>query len=118
MDFILILYNVYTVSSYTPVLSTFCETKSVTTNCNTTESKTGTLTCSSGQTCQNNACVATCTPTTWSPLPSTVACGTSFTQTNSCTTQSAVGTKCTECALYDQNNNCIQNKVCVNNICQ
>jgi hypothetical protein len=51
--------------SYTPALNTFCGTKSVTTNCGTTESKTGTLICPTYSVCANGACtkpkyIATC----------------------------------------------------------
>jgi DMSO/TMAO reductase YedYZ heme-binding membrane subunit len=51
-----------TPTSYTPALNTFCGSKSVTDNCGTTSTKTGTLICTSPQTCINNAC--SCTPTT------------------------------------------------------
>jgi hypothetical protein len=46
-----------TVTSYTPALNTFCGIRSVTTNCGTTVTMTGTLPCASPNTCVNNACV-------------------------------------------------------------
>lgn len=53
------------VMSYTPALNTFCGTRNVVTNCGTTISKIGTLTCTSPQTCGGggtaNACGCTAT---------------------------------------------------------
>jgi len=50
-----------TVSSYTPALNTFCGSRSVTTNCGTTVTRNGTLTCSSGYTCAaNGTCIMNC----------------------------------------------------------
>ncbi len=47
-----------TVSSYTPALNTFCGSRSVTTNCGTTVTMPGTLTCQTGYSCAaNGTCV-------------------------------------------------------------
>ncbi len=47
-----------TVSSYTPALNTFCGSRSVTTNCGTTITMPGTLTCQTGYSCAaNGSCV-------------------------------------------------------------
>ncbi len=50
--------NGCTVSSYTPALNTFCGSRSVTTNCGTTVTMPGTLTCQTGYSCAaNGTCV-------------------------------------------------------------
>ena len=56
--------NACTVTSYTPALNTFCGSRSVTTNCGTTVTMTGTLPCASPNTCVNNACI----PPTTGPI--------------------------------------------------
>jgi len=77
-----------TVSSYNPAPNTFCGSKSVTTNCGTTVSMTGTLSCPYG--CTNNAC-AGCTVSSYTPALNTF-CGTKSVTTNCGTTETKTGT--------------------------
>jgi hypothetical protein len=49
-----------TVSSYTPALNTFCGSRSVTTNCGTSVTMTGTLSCSSPNTCGGGGTANVC----------------------------------------------------------
>jgi hypothetical protein len=91
--------------NWAPSASNYCPSANtptqISTNCSPIKQRdgvAGTMTCSSGQTCQNNACVD-CVSTTWTPDTSTVCSGTAFTQTSDCsTTRSATGTKnCNVC---------------------
>ncbi len=70
-----------------------------------TQPATGSVTCNSCQTCQNNSCTPrTVTCGTWGPDPVTVCIGETFDQTRTCTpsgcdvtSQQATGTKLAQC---------------------
>ena len=94
-----------TVSSYTPALNTFCGSRSVTTNCGTTVTMTGTLTCTSPQTC-NATNMCSCTVSSYTPALNTF-CGSRSVTTNCGTTVTRTGTlNCTSPQTCNATNMC------------
>ncbi len=98
--------TVCTPTTWEPAAANRCGTFTQTSNCGTTRTTTGSLSCGAGQTCTNNACTNTvCTPTTWEPAAAS-RCG-SFTQTSNCgTTRTTTGSL-----------SCAAGQTCVGNFC-
>ena len=116
--------------AYSPALSTFCGARNVTQACSTpspsgctggysprTVSRTGTLSCSSGQSCSNGSCAADCDyfpscSLTSQDCPSTSTCGDTRTRSTACTGG------CTAWSACSGGTACSAGQVCVSGQCQ